>query len=91
LYLRLGGCLAMLYWFPSASSASLLKTGFQCLCRSTQSKFIPPKAIQNVRPNQRGPHRKNVEIIAALEDGSHVFLEPSVPWVRLTVRAISAR
>ncbi|NXK26824.1 IL8 protein, partial [Arenaria interpres] len=65
--------------------------GFQCLCRSTQSKFTPPKAIQNVRLNQRGPHCKNVEIIAALKDGSQVCLEPSAPCVRLTVKAILAR
>ncbi|XP_065521240.1 interleukin-8-like [Lathamus discolor] len=64
---------------------------FQCLCDSTRSKFIPPKAIQNVRLNQRGPHCQNVEIIATLRSGRPVCLEPSASWVWLTVKAILAR
>ncbi|NXX23350.1 IL8 protein, partial [Podargus strigoides] len=65
--------------------------GFQCLCISTHSKFIPPKAIQNVRLSQRGPHCKNVEIIAMLKGGREVCLEATAPWVRLTIKAILAR
>ncbi|XP_074760049.1 interleukin-8-like [Athene noctua] len=65
--------------------------GFQCLCISTHSKFIPPKAIQNVRLSQRGPRCKNVEIIATLKGGRQVCLEPTAPWVWLTVKAILAR
>ncbi|KGL94989.1 Interleukin-8 [Charadrius vociferus] len=65
--------------------------GFQCLCTSTHSKFIPPKAMQNVRLNQRGPRCKNVEIIATLKGGSQVCLEPTAPWVRRAVKAILAR
>ncbi|NWI28044.1 IL8 protein, partial [Sula dactylatra] len=65
--------------------------GFRCLCISTHSKFIPPKAIRNVRLSQRGPHCKNVEIIATLKGGRQVCLEPTVPWVQLTVKAILAR
>lgn len=52
-------------YFCSTGKA-LVKTkekGFQCLCISTHSKFIPPKAIQNVRLSQRGPRCKNVEIM----------------------------
>ncbi|KAM9580152.1 interleukin-8-like [Guaruba guarouba] len=64
---------------------------FQCLCDSTHSKFIPPKAIQNVRLNQRGPHCQNVEIIATLRSGKPVCLEPSASWVWLTVKTILAR
>ncbi|XP_049671465.1 interleukin-8-like [Accipiter gentilis] len=73
---------------------ALVKTkekGFQCLCISTHSKFIPPKAIQNVRLSQRGPRCKNVEIIATLKGGRRVCLEPTAPWVQLTVKAILAR
>ncbi|NXP08353.1 IL8 protein, partial [Thinocorus orbignyianus] len=65
--------------------------GSQCLCTSTQSKFIPPKAIRSVRLNQRGARCRNVEIIAALTGGSHVCLEPSAPWVHLMVKALLAR
>ncbi|KFQ57459.1 Interleukin-8 [Pelecanus crispus] len=65
--------------------------GFRCLCVSTHSKFMPPKAIQSVRISQRGPRCKNVEIIATLQDGREVCLEPTAPWVRLTVKAILAR
>uniref|UniRef100_A0A8B9F5Q9 Chemokine interleukin-8-like domain-containing protein n=1 Tax=Amazona collaria TaxID=241587 RepID=A0A8B9F5Q9_9PSIT len=67
-----------------------LRNNFQCLCDSTHSKFIPPKAIQNVRLNQRGPHCQNVEIIATLRSGKPVCLEPSASWVWLTVKAILA-
>ncbi|NWH53256.1 IL8 protein, partial [Fregata magnificens] len=62
--------------------------GFQCLCISTHSKFIPPKAIRNVRLSQRGPRCKNVEIIVTLKGGGQVCLEPTAPWVRLTVKAV---
>ncbi|NXN67205.1 IL8 protein, partial [Himantopus himantopus] len=77
-----------------STGRALAKTeakGFQCLCTSTHSKFIPPKAIQNVRLNQRGPRCKNVEIIATLKGGRQVCLEPTAPWVRLTLKAILAR
>ncbi|NXE78246.1 IL8 protein, partial [Cochlearius cochlearius] len=80
-------------YFCSTGKA-LAKTedkGFRCLCISTHSKFIPPKAIQDVRLSQRGPHCKNVEIIATLKGGRRVCLEPAAPWVRLTVKAILAR
>ncbi|NXI82564.1 IL8 protein, partial [Rhipidura dahli] len=65
--------------------------GFQCQCISTHSKFIPPKIIQDVRVSQRRPHCKNVEIIATLKDGREVCVEPTAPWVRLTVKALLAR
>ncbi|NXG77677.1 IL8 protein, partial [Baryphthengus martii] len=67
------------------------KSFFQCLCRSTHSKFIPPKAIWNLSLSQRGAHCKNVEITATLKSGREVCLEPTAPWVRLTVKAILAR
>ncbi|NWI62099.1 IL8 protein, partial [Todus mexicanus] len=65
--------------------------GSHCLCRSTHSHFIPPKAIQNLMLSQRGPRCKNVEIIATLKGGRQVCLEAAAPWVRLTVKAILAR
>ncbi|NXB40062.1 IL8 protein, partial [Eulacestoma nigropectus] len=65
--------------------------GSQCQCISTHFKFIPPKTIQDVRLSQRGPHCKNVEIIATLKDGREVCVEPTVPWIRLTVKALLAR
>ncbi|NXG85584.1 IL8 protein, partial [Stercorarius parasiticus] len=77
-----------------STGRALAKTeekGFQCLCRSTHSKFIPPKAIENVTLSQRGPHCKNVEITATLKGGRRVCLQPTAPWVRLTLKAILAR
>ncbi|NWU35866.1 IL8 protein, partial [Hylia prasina] len=65
--------------------------GSQCQCISTHSKFILPKAIQDVRLSQRGPHCKNMEIIATLKDGREVCVEPTAPWIRLTVKALLAR
>ncbi|NXS37379.1 IL8 protein, partial [Pomatostomus ruficeps] len=65
--------------------------GSQCQCISTHSKFIPPKTIQDVRLSRRGPHCKNVEIIATLEDGREVCVKPTAPWIRLTVKALLAR
>ncbi|NXY71450.1 IL8 protein, partial [Glareola pratincola] len=63
----------------------------QCPCRSTHSKFIPPKAMQNVTLSQRGPRCKTVEIIATLNGGRQVCLEPAAPSVRLARKAILAR
>ncbi|NWZ84961.1 IL8 protein, partial [Poecile atricapillus] len=63
----------------------------QCQCISTHSKFIPPKTIQDVRLSRRGPHCKNVEIIATLKDGREVCVEPAAPWIQLTVKALLAR
>uniref|UniRef100_A0A8C5X9U3 Chemokine interleukin-8-like domain-containing protein n=1 Tax=Malurus cyaneus samueli TaxID=2593467 RepID=A0A8C5X9U3_9PASS len=65
--------------------------GSQCQCISTHAKFIPPKTVQDVRIRQRGPHCKNVEIIATLKDGREVCVEPTAPWIRLTVKALLAR
>ncbi|XP_053832327.1 interleukin-8-like [Vidua macroura] len=65
--------------------------GSQCQCISTHSKFIPPKTIQDVRLSRRGPHCKNVEIIATLRDGREVCVEPTAPWIQLTVKALLAR
>ncbi|NXU63159.1 IL8 protein, partial [Horornis vulcanius] len=65
--------------------------GSQCQCISTHSKFIPPKTIQDVRLSQRGLHCKNVEIIATLKDGREVCVEPTAPWVQLTVKALLPR
>ncbi|NWS35007.1 IL8 protein, partial [Polioptila caerulea] len=65
--------------------------GSQCQCISTHSNFIPPKTIQDVRLSKRGPHCKNVEIIATLKDGREVCVEPAAPWLRLVVKALLAR
>ncbi|NXQ97352.1 IL8 protein, partial [Sagittarius serpentarius] len=71
--------------------AETKERGFQCLCISAHSTFIPPKAVQNVGLSRRGPRCKNVEIIATLKGGRRVCLEPTAPWVWLTVKAILAR
>ncbi|NXI59104.1 IL8 protein, partial [Chloroceryle aenea] len=63
----------------------------RCQCIATHSKFIPPKAIQDVKLTQSGPHCKNVEVIATLKDGREVCLEPTAPWVQLIVKAILAK
>ncbi|NXO00551.1 IL8 protein, partial [Rhinopomastus cyanomelas] len=65
--------------------------GSQCQCISSHSKFIPPKAIQDVRLGQRGPHCKNMKIIVTLADGREVCLDPAAHWVRLAVKALLAR
>ncbi|XP_066042825.1 interleukin-8-like [Chamaea fasciata] len=65
--------------------------GSQRECISTHSKFIPPKTVQDVRLSQRGPHCKNVEIIATLKDGREVCVEPTAPWIQLTIKALLAR
>ncbi|XP_062478023.1 interleukin-8-like [Pezoporus occidentalis] len=85
--------LYLVFMVGSGGKALAMTEGksFQCLCDSTHSKFIPPKAIQNVRLNQRGPCCQNVEIIGTLRSGRPVCLEPSASWVGLTVRAILAR
>ncbi|KFP26135.1 Interleukin-8 [Colius striatus] len=84
-------CLVLLVGSEGKTSVKTKEKGFQCLCINTHSKFIPPKAIQSVRLSQRGPHCKNVEIIAMLKDGRQICLEPTAPWVQLTVKAILGR
>ncbi|NWU91660.1 IL8 protein, partial [Upupa epops] len=63
----------------------------QCQCISSHSKFIPHKGIQDVRLSQRGPHCKNIEIIATLASGREVCLDPAACWVQLAVKALLAR
>ncbi|NXU45638.1 IL8 protein, partial [Drymodes brunneopygia] len=77
-----------------STGKALTKTGersSQCQCINTHSKFISPKSIQDVRISLRGPHCKNVEIIATLKDGREVCVEPAAPWIQLTVKALLAR
>ncbi|NXC65796.1 IL8 protein, partial [Anhinga anhinga] len=80
-------------YFGSAGKAlaTAEHKGFRCLCIRTHSKFIPPKAIRNVRLSQSGPRCKNGEIVATLKGGRRVCLEPTAPWVQLTVKSILAR
>ncbi|NXS50113.1 IL8 protein, partial [Balaeniceps rex] len=66
-------------------------TELRCQCIATHSKFIPPKSIQDVKLTQSGPHCKNVEVIATLNNGKEVCLEPTAPWVQLIIKAILAK
>nr|XP_006125457.1 interleukin-8-like [Pelodiscus sinensis] len=59
-----------------------------CQCISTDSKFIPPRRIQDVKLTQSGPHCQNVEIITTLKDGREVCLDPNAPWVKMIIKAI---
>ncbi|NXI38380.1 IL8 protein, partial [Galbula dea] len=68
-----------------------MATELRCQCIATHSRFIPPKAIQDVKLTQSGPHCKNVEVIATLKDGKEVCLEPTAPWVQLIIKAILAK
>ncbi|NXO00552.1 IL8 protein, partial [Rhinopomastus cyanomelas] len=68
-----------------------MATELRCQCIATHSKFIPPKAIQDVKLTQSGPHCQNVEVIATLKDGREVCLEPNAPWVQLIIKAILAK
>ncbi|NWU91659.1 IL8 protein, partial [Upupa epops] len=68
-----------------------MATELRCQCIATHSKFIPPKAIQDVKLTQSGPHCKNIEVIATLKDGREVCLEPTAPWVQLIIKAILAK
>ncbi|XP_062350067.1 interleukin-8-like [Cinclus cinclus] len=78
-------------WSEGKALEKMDERGSQCQCIVTHSKFIPPKTIQDVRLSQRGSHCKNVEVIATLKDGREVCVEPTAPWVRLTVKALLAR
>ncbi|NXU47544.1 IL8 protein, partial [Turnix velox] len=72
-------------------SLARMGTELRCQCISTHSRFIPPKAIQDVKLTQSGPHCQNVEIIATLKDGREVCLEPTAHWVQHIVKAILAK
>ncbi|KYO31954.1 interleukin-8 [Alligator mississippiensis] len=64
------------------------RSELRCHCINTHSKFIPPKLIQDVKLIQSGAHCQNVEVIATLQDGREVCLEPTAPWVMRVVKAI---
>ncbi|KGL83501.1 Interleukin-8 [Tinamus guttatus] len=69
---------------------ALARSGIElrCLCIGTHSNFIHPKLIQNVRLIQSGPHCQNVEVIATLQNGRELCLEPTAPWVKRIIKAI---
>ncbi|XP_006125460.1 interleukin-8-like [Pelodiscus sinensis] len=84
------GLALFLLYAAVAEGMSLSQTASDqsCQCISTDSKFIPPRRIQDVTLTQSGPHCQNMEIIATLKDGREVCLEPTAPWVKLIVKAI---
>ncbi|NP_001269766.1 interleukin-8 precursor [Columba livia] len=91
---KLGAVLALFLISVAVSQGRTLPrmaTELRCQCIATHSKFIPPKAIQDVKLTQSGPHCKNVEVIATLKDGREVCLDPTAPWVQRIVNAIMAK
>ncbi|MEE6460461.1 hypothetical protein FKM82_000971 [Ascaphus truei] len=63
-------------------------TELRCRCIKTETKIIHPKHMQNVELIPKGPHCKNVEVIATLKNGQEVCLEPSSPWVEKIIKRI---
>ncbi|XP_053317606.1 interleukin-8-like [Spea bombifrons] len=70
-------CAAVSQGMPMARMQAL-----RCLCIEPQSKFIPPRHFLNVEIIPKGPHCKNVEVIATLKTEEKVCLEPTAPWVK---------
>ncbi|XP_042330681.1 interleukin-8-like [Sceloporus undulatus] len=70
--------------------ASIARMGseLRCQCINTHSRFIHPRNIKDVKLTQSGPHCKNVEVIATLNDGREVCLEPTANWVKVIIKAI---
>ncbi|KAH0627038.1 hypothetical protein JD844_002404 [Phrynosoma platyrhinos] len=64
------------------ASLSRIGSELRCQCISTHTKFIHPRNIKDVKLTQSGPHCKNVEVIATLNDGREVCLEPTAHWVK---------
>ncbi|KAG8454225.1 hypothetical protein GDO86_000749 [Hymenochirus boettgeri] len=62
----------------------------RCFCLKTESTPIHPKHIQNIEVIPKGPHCKNVEVIATLSNGKEVCLEPTAPWVKRIIDKILA-
>ncbi|KAE8630908.1 hypothetical protein XENTR_v10001013 [Xenopus tropicalis] len=73
-------------------SIPVSRTGeLRCLCITTEKKPIHPKHIKNIEMIPKGPHCKNVEVIATLTSGDDVCLEPTAPWVKRIIEKILAR
>ncbi|OCU00045.1 hypothetical protein XELAEV_18005827mg [Xenopus laevis] len=72
-------------------SIPVSRTGeLRCLCIKTESKPIHPKHIKNIEMIPKGPHCKNVEVIATLTSGDDICLEPTAPWVKRIIEKILA-
>nr|XP_033796000.1 interleukin-8-like [Geotrypetes seraphini] len=71
-----------------AMSLAQIGRELRCQCIKTESRFIPPRLMQNVELIPSGPHCSNVEVIATLKSGQRVCLEPRAPWVERIIRKI---
>ncbi|XP_072261437.1 interleukin-8-like [Pyxicephalus adspersus] len=54
----------------------------RCQCVKTESKPISARHFLNLEVIPKGPHCKNVEVIATMKKGLMVCLEPTAPWVK---------
>ncbi|XP_066576455.1 interleukin-8 [Amia ocellicauda] len=69
-------------------SVKSLGTELRCQCIKKESRFIHPRLIKNVELFPSGPHCKDAEVIATLNTGNKICLEPTAPWVKILINAI---
>ncbi|XP_064416450.1 interleukin-8-like [Latimeria chalumnae] len=60
----------------------------RCQCIRTESTFINPRLIRNVELIPSGPHCPNTEVIATLQNGLLVCLDPNARWVKIIIERI---
>ncbi|XP_028559942.1 growth-regulated alpha protein-like [Podarcis muralis] len=74
----------------SHSQAAPMTGELRCQCIQTVSRAIPRKQIASVILLPEGPHCVVPEVIATLNNGRKVCLDPQAPWVKLIVNKIMA-
>ncbi|XP_078396377.1 interleukin-8-like [Cetorhinus maximus] len=74
-------------YMASTQAASIGRTGMSlhCQCIKTTSKFIHPKAMENIAIIPSSTHCENVEIIATLQNTNQVCLNPESAWVKIII------
>ncbi|XP_041032624.1 interleukin-8-like [Carcharodon carcharias] len=77
--------LTLIVLYVASTEAALVGTtgmSLHCQCIKTTSKFIHPKAMENIAIIPSSPHCENVEISATLQNTNQFCLNPESAWVK---------
>ncbi|XP_038659881.1 interleukin-8-like [Scyliorhinus canicula] len=74
-----------------ARALGLVRMDLRCKCININQIYISPRHMKNIKIMPRGPHCPKVEIIATLQKGKEVCLNPESPWVMKLVAMLLKR
>ncbi|XP_043917079.1 C-X-C motif chemokine 2-like [Protopterus annectens] len=69
-------------------NGAALGIDLRCHCIKTVSYFIPPKNIATIEIIPNGPHCSLVEVIATVQSGQLICLNPEARWVKMILENI---